>query len=342
MASETHRMKKHSAILFANLCTLAMHAQPTITNSVCPAVGDEFLNHFTDAALATPATGANVSWDYSAAVFDQSTTGQYVAPDAGAPAGTTVMDVGTSGISVYYQTSAAAFSVLGSGGSFLTMDCSDPQANLLFPLTMGSTGNDAFSCSGTTFGFGFTRAGSTQFNAVGYGTLTLPYGTFSNVLLVAIHQTYTDDMASTALNDVEYTTDGYFFLKPGVKSVLLASSTITQVAEDGQTNSAEQSQMLDESAVGVQEALAQQIGMELWPNPAQGSVEVVCGVMAAGAMQLAILDGNGRTVLDRSGQLTAPGIRKETLDLAGLAPGVYLVRVADGQGAVGMKRLVVQ
>ncbi|MCO6484125.1 MAG: T9SS type A sorting domain-containing protein [Flavobacteriales bacterium] len=100
--------------------------------------------------------------------------------------------------------------------------------------------------------------------------------------------------------------------------------------------------MLDQSAVGIREALAQAIGIDLYPNPASGSVDLVCGSLAAGGATVQVVDQTGGVVQQASLRTRAPGLQRSTLYIEGLPAGIYLVRITDASGAFGTKRLVIQ
>lgn len=82
-------------------------------------------------------------------------------------------------------------------------------------------------------------------------------------------------------------------------------------------------------------------GLALYPNPAQRTttVQLPAG-LAAGPATLTLLDAVGRTVRARTVALAA-GSAHTTFDVAGLAPGVYALRVAVGERR-GTARLVVE
>ncbi len=71
------------------------------------------------------------------------------------------------------------------------------------------------------------------------------------------------------------------------------------------------------------------------PNPAQGTAEVLLHMLPEPGMELELLDPLGRAVLRKP-------IHHSTvqLDLEGLAPAIYTVRIS-GRGNIGTKRLVV-
>jgi hypothetical protein len=88
-------------------------------------------------------------------------------------------------------------------------------------------------------------------------------------------------------------------------------------------------------------AAAPLAGLALYPNPARRTttVQLPAG-LAAGPATLALLDNVGRTVRTRTVALAA-GSSQLAFDVAGLAPGVYALRVAVGE-RLGTARLVVE
>lgn len=79
----------------------------------------------------------------------------------------------------------------------------------------------------------------------------------------------------------------------------------------------------------------------LWPNPAAAQATLRLSAAPAGPARLELLDVLGRPVRR---YLARPvgGTLSQEIDLAGLAPGVYAVRVALADGRTFAKRLVVQ
>jgi len=82
-------------------------------------------------------------------------------------------------------------------------------------------------------------------------------------------------------------------------------------------------------------------GLGVFPNPARGTatVQLPAG-LGAGPTTLTLLDALGRVVRTRTMALPA-GTTTTDLDVAGLAPGVYALRVATGE-RLGTARLVVE
>ena len=86
---------------------------------------------------------------------------------------------------------------------------------------------------------------------------------------------------------------------------------------------------------------AQAGGIGLFPNPARSTTAVQLPTgLAAGPATLTLLDAVGRVVRTCTA-LPAVGTTQTTLDVAGLAPGVYTLRIAVG-ASLGTTRLVIE
>lgn len=336
-------MKYPYALLVAGLFSMAASAQPTLTNSDKPAVGDSWSLEPMNGAT-TPALGGNMTWNYAGLVpGGQALAMEFAAPGTDAPAGTTIMDIGESGNGVvaHYRAGTDGFYQIGFAGTGYGLQCTDDMLMFAYPFTMGSTRTDNFQCDGELIGFNYERTGTIQLSAVGHGTLIMPYGTVNNVLLVKYEQGSTSVYPSFPGQTETFTAVQYQFLKPGVHFYVLMVGTTTLDTGTGPVTTGE-SWMTVAGGVGIAEAMAQAIGMELVPNPATSTVELLCGALAPGQAILELVDMQGRTVQRVNMQDRTGGIQREMLDVGHLAPGLYTVRVTDAQGATGAKRLVVQ
>ncbi|MFC7666699.1 T9SS type A sorting domain-containing protein [Hymenobacter humi] len=78
---------------------------------------------------------------------------------------------------------------------------------------------------------------------------------------------------------------------------------------------------------------------EAYPNPATDAITVTAELAAAGLVRLELLDVLGRVV--RQQTLTASaGPLRQTLDLRGLAPGMYVLRITPPTGPATSRQVV--
>jgi hypothetical protein len=92
-------------------------------------------------------------------------------------------------------------------------------------------------------------------------------------------------------------------------------------------------------AVSEAQPLRQPLRLELLGSPTtRGYVMIACGSAIGNRLDVTVVDVTGRVVLDQ--RIADPG-PWERLDLEGLRPGAYLIRVSNGESASTLK-LVVQ
>ena len=314
-------------------------AQPNFaTGSLSYAPGDSYILHqglyFTPHDDGIP----NAVWDHSDLISSATATDQWVAPPTGGPSGSTVAEVMAPGAYAFYKATATSFQQMGLVTPQATMNCADPISTYPYPLTFGTTMEDTYSCTGNSSGMAFTRNGTFDIVGTSWGTLIMPYGTFNNVLMVSIEQYHEDVFTSSPDDGSGYSATIQLFVRPGVKAPLLANYLVYTIP--GPVYS--YSRFLDATSVGVEEAQRNAIGIDLMPNPASGIVEVAYGVPAGSTMNVELLDITGKVVLHQDRNTIVTGVQREIIDIGGLAPGVYTVRITDGNGASGTKRLVVQ
>lgn len=280
--------------------------------------------------------GAAMVWDLSSFSPSGTVWQTFVAPGSTTygssfPSATVAQEAGP-GAWGYYRGTADAFEQLGVRNANQSVICSDAILVIPYPFTYGNEVTQAITCDGLTFGEAFDREGALTVSADGYGDIVLPYGTITNVLRVYWQQTYTD--VGNNVDDYGYQTN-YFWYKPGVHCPVMAVYHLETFS-----TFLDYSWLADQWSIGIEEALRNDIGIELYPNPATHSVSVVLG--ATGHLRMELIDGTGKVVrmLDLGDR--RPGIQKEVIDLEGLAPGPYTVRVTDDHGGTGTQRLIVE
>ena len=79
--------------------------------------------------------------------------------------------------------------------------------------------------------------------------------------------------------------------------------------------------------------------MALFPNPTGGAFTLQLNEQWTGAVSMDILDQLGRTVINRT--IDANADPTTELDLHGVAPGVYTVRISDATGRSAFKKLII-
>lgn len=181
-------------------CEVASIAQPTLTAATNnPVIGDIIYFHACDTAGVTPGTaGAAVVWNYPSLVTILIDTTTYLAcaatPYCDSFPGTTVVATDPYGDDYYYVTGSTAISLLGEETPSYSIHYSNPLDYGYYPCTYNSTHVDTGIC--TTAAAAFTYLDSLICD--GYGTITLPTGTYNNVLRVHEIQYGTEDISTAS------------------------------------------------------------------------------------------------------------------------------------------------
>ena len=339
--NEPNPMKQRYAFTSALVLSLsAAVAQPTLNaGSANPIPGDVLTFTACDHVEPGPA-GANVTWDHSGLSVVGSNTITYIQPSASGLGGTfpnaTVAQDEGDGNYLFYKADASGFADDGFVVAGFTGTCTDPLTLLAYPMNFNGTFTDNSTCSVTDGNTTWARTATNTGTADAHGNIMLPFGTVNNVLRVHTVQNMIDnqyDPPSTVA------TDTYAWYRPGVHGSVFAVTSIQAVYFGFPLNDSS-STVIDGSAIGLDELLRHDIGVELWPNPATDRVEVVYGLGAGHALTIDLLDVTGQVVRHLSRSTRAAGVQREFLSIADLSSGAYLVRITDDTGALGMQRLV--
>lgn len=321
--------------LFLCVVSVQCAAQPTITaGQASPVIGETYL--YRSGAYMSPGFGWS-GGDMDLSSFTPTGTNNRVFVD---PASTTyasyfptatVAEVSGPGAWGYYRSSANGFEQTGVRSASSSLICAGGINVVPYPINYNDIVYDDYTCSGLSLGESFTRTGSSTVQADGYGNLITPYGTFNNVLRIAIYNNYND--LGTNIDDYGIVSS-YLWYKPGIKMPLVGIYDLT-----GSFGIVQYTWMLDGSSIGIDEALQQEIGLEIHADPASTLAYAVFS--ASGQVAMQVIDNGGRSVRAYDLGRLAPGIHRQELDLSGLAPGLYTVLATDDHGGRGRGRLLV-
>lgn len=335
-------MKRRYALLLLSLGVITSSNAQTLndgTTSMQP--GQSFLVHYAP-YIAPGSAGAGQTWNFAALTTDSTEIITYAVPGSTAyyasfSSSTAAQDLG-NGDYAYFKGNSSGLELMGvaTGGDLIIYQNSE--RTLQYPCSYLSQWVDAFNADFTLGGVNITRSGSVSGNADGYGSITMPFGTVSNVLRVKSTEVYSD---ARPFGNIDYNFITYNFYKPGVHNPIVTLSDMTTTFL-GTPVVAQSAVWLDATQVGIQEALQNTIGVEVYPNPADQLISVVFSADGTAGLNLEVLDLTGKVAWRSVLGTRAPGIQKESIDISGLASGLYNVRITDGLGGQGIKRMVVQ
>lgn len=207
-------MKKTYKLLAFLILPLSAAAQPTLTTpELYNTAGTLVKRVFCDPVAAGPA-GANQTWDFTGLSETGDTLTQLVGqPVPGNPfpsANLSLYSPDDSFYTHYEQTTVETWQwgMIDSSSNQASTIYSDPMLLMRRPLTYGDTATDSFTYT-SDFGGGITLAasGGLSVEADAYGTLYLPYDTFTNTVRIRVHhqeQDSIDGIGTLLIDNVFY------------------------------------------------------------------------------------------------------------------------------------------
>lgn len=328
-----------SVFSFAALTALA---QPTLTAAGClPVVGDAYTSKtFTATPNQQGSSGANQTWNFSALIEENTSSGVMVNPSttpyySSYPSATLCAYSADQGSYDYTMTSGTGLFRVGleSVAAGVSMNYTDHQQELKFPFTFNNTFSDAYTAEFTGPGYTGTRTGNQSFTADAWGTLLTPAGTYTNVLRIHVHDIYTDDY--DGLGSFTVTLDNYFFYKEGTHWPLMNFA----IASDGINTTYAGAWSV--SGVGINEVDAQLYQLSVYPNPVGTKGNISYTLRQSGRVGITISDAQGRMVKKFDDVSVGAGIQTVPVDASELSNGIYVVALTvDEQTA--MTKMIVQ
>ncbi len=228
-----------------------------------------------DTTGVTPgASGANQTWDFSSITPIGTNTSVIGSPNnsipgaSNFPSANMYITTNNDGYAFYNKTSSS-MSFIGyyQVSSGVTLSYSDPEIQMQFPFSYGSSFTDNFYTTFVSGGINFVRQGSTTVTADGSGTLIMPFGTSNNVLRVKTEQVYSDSSMAGVVN---YHSVNYHYYDPMYAFPIFAISILE--ADNGfNIQTIKTVSAYDPGTLSI-EGLTKNNSFSIYPNPSNGNV----------------------------------------------------------------------
>lgn len=314
-------------LLFAIHLVLPAFSQPVFSGGELSRTPGYTYSGFSCGPASFPSAGEGLTWSYSSLTCGMENVDMYIvdpAPVSGAfnfPGATAAEQYeGESGGRFFTSSDTAEYYLGYYALPGVNSICTDTRTDIVYPLTYGTTFTDSMVCQESDT-YNRTRYGQTTTSCVGYGTLVLPYGTFTDCLLLHRHWSYLDDYEQLGAGYV--LGDAYSFFHAGIPVALYTVSYSTYTQGDS-TIINHGSSLLDELSTGTLALRSLHDGAVLSPNPTNG--EVLLTRNGTGPADMHVLATDGRIVLS---ERLGSAVRQHHFSLDGLPPGAYTVRITD-------------
>lgn len=342
-------MKQIFIIPLVVLLNVAVLAQPTLTSESFYSPGDFVLAYDVSTEnLNDGSDGANQTWDFSHLETIQESSrwgGSVVDPasidDFDFYAEANVAMVLNNGTIRYWNRNDDQLNAIGQGGDHDLLHLNNPNVLLEFPFTMGSAFSD--EASGTLYStcrtYDWQSTSETQ--AVAYGTLVLPSGTFENVLKVRrisfTSKTETEHGFEKENNIVEH-----YWFQPGTAGPLFYMRSWSNNGCPGSNEGMEAFYTVhDNFSTGTDDLHHDSMSMNIFPNPASGKTHLSIRTEKDVVGQIWISDMLGQNVLKVNERANINKNHLCNIDLSGLQPGLYVLNLRT-DGVHKSQKLIVQ
>lgn len=311
-------------------------AQPTLlSGALAYSPGDNW-TIYGSSAYQIPLYGAGLTWNFNSLgsgawadvidIIDPSTSvlASYY-PDA------TATDHDPDFSDFFYASSPTEELYLGvgisAGGQYRV--CDDPQTLVTYPFNYQDAFMDTYDCFETGGGFDRILSGTTNVSYEGYGTVIMPWGTYTDCVLIRTEMVWTTEVVGVP--DIStYTLLTHRFHKPGIPIYLVSFED--QTFFDGGMGGGSMYVRFPGLLTTAVHGGAPAPGMHVFPNPAAD--EVTLQRPTSDLCHIELIDSQGRMVLSEQVSGT-----RSTLSISGVADGLYTLCICTEKGVV-MQRLV--
>jgi hypothetical protein len=337
--------KFYTVILLITCAVFTLQAQPTLNHpGNTPQIGDQiFLQYVDHNGLAPGASGAGVSWDFGTLtnadllmveVVDPTLTpysGDF--PDAD-------MAFSTGGIAFSYNTADnSGMYLLGfgadTGGVVILNVYTNYETMITYPFTYNSSFSDEYKGGFSSMGVQIRQSGTVTTTGDAYGTITLPTGTFNNVLRTKTERMQVDSMflgakflQATVNNDILYN----WYTANGTTPIFSLTTD-----ESGTPTSAN----YGDEATGLEEGQESISNMQVYPNPATDNLTVSFKNTSLSVVTISLVNQLGQSVLSVTNKYGQSGTRTEKLDISNIPSGIYYVQIGTGNKEVMTQKILI-
>lgn len=334
---------KKITITFFILAIAAVNAfaQITLTPTYSPSVGDRYVFKQVDTTNVQPGnSGANQTWNFSSIIIaNDSTELTYVSPSSTPngslyPSATVAQYQQSASAYTYYQTSPSQILNLGTVTSVSTIVNSNVQTVMEYPFTYNTNFTDNFQAQFSSLGATVYRRGTMNVTGDAYGTITLPTGTYSNVLRVKQVQTIVDSSVIGIFGIVTTTSLTTYSWFNGTNKFPVFQITNSVTTTLAGTTYGKFVTIANSQPVGItqisSEMPAEYFLKQNYPNPFNPGTKISFAIPKEGFVNLTIFDNLGREVKNLVNEKLNAGKYETSFDASGLTSGMYFYRLSSG------------
>jgi hypothetical protein len=343
-------MKKNVLpLFFAVGACITAHGQISLTQANMPDAGmiftsDQVEPDYSD-TMSIGAAGAALVWNFSNLPLIDFPQPEYFLAASATPHADlfpnanlcTAYELSDTADYQYYILNAGSMALAGFAQSSDGLTFTPPLQQFTFPLTYQSSFSQTSNISGSFEGVNVTGTAKTSVNADAWGTVTTDLGTFNCLRVKRI----TEITINVLIFSIIQRDTIYEWWTPEFKSpVFEYDRNFSSVL--GEEEYGGYARVLLGQTTGAQEPVSKKnTPLEVFPNPvSMGSTQLNFQVPFTAQVEWMLVDAQGKVQARNDlGQLQA-GAYTENIDMARLAPGVYVLLLRQGGELTGLRQVV--
>jgi len=334
-------MKTFISLLIILLISSNIYSQFVITSVYNPVNGDYQMNVSCDTTNINEGNpGTNQTWNFPSLIRKDSTLINWLnassTPYSSSFPTANIASTSDNSNFNYFTASSSGLIFNGIGNTNLVVVLSDPETYVQYPFTFNSNFSDNFYAtiiSGTNT---IIRNGTVTVTCDGWGTINLPFGSFSNALRVKVITDSRDSTIAGITYVLKSHATSYQWYVPGRKfDVFQISNTIftyngvpESPVKSVSYNSNSRSVNISKLGTEIPEnfSLAQN-----YPNPFNPSTNIKFDIPKSSFVKIIVYDLTGRETEVLVNQQMQPGSYSAEFNGTSLSSGIYFYKISAGE-----------
>lgn len=326
-------------LLLLMILTSELFSQVTLTSSINPLPGETEKTIDCDTSgIQQGNSGANQTWNFTNLIRTDSSVISWVSPSstpyaAQFPTSNIASSIDNSNYQ-YFISSSASLLVNGSAGPSIVVPNSNPQTFMQYPFSFGSTFNDNFSANYNASGVSVTRTGTTIVTGDAWGTINLPFGSFSNSLRVK-YIVSTKDSSFSGIPIIYLTNvTSYVWFVPGKKfpvfEIVYTNSTINGTFPSSSKNVSYSPNNPSIGITQISTLAAQDFRLKQnYPNPFNPSTKIIFDIPNSSQIKLSVYNELGNEIAILVNQRMQSGKYEVDWNAANYPSGIYYYKLTS-------------
>jgi hypothetical protein len=345
-------MKKLIVLIIILLSASQIFSQVVLTNSINPTPGNtQRIVNCDTTGIVQGNSGTNQTWNFTTLTRQDSSLLSWVTasstPYAAQFPTSNMASTNDNSNYNYFTTSSANLLTNGTAGPTLVIPYSDAELFMQYPFAYSNTFTDNFAANYTSGGTPVRRTGTTTVTGDAWGTINLPFGSFSNSLRVK-YLISTKDSSNPGTPFVIITNlTSYEWFVPGRKfpvfEIIYIAVTLNGVpfgnskVVDYNPNSTPIGIIPVSTEVPDKFSLSQN-----FPNPFNPGTKFKVQIAKLADVKITVFDNLGREVAALVKEQLKPGTYEVEWNAANYPSGVYYYKLTAGEFSQSRKMILIK